>query len=377
MPIPPTHLSFTNPGILSDDAAQFQASFSASTETPAPLKSILPSIGLTKHKVKQLESICLVREQRENCRQELAFNARPFVLCGLPLRRPPATQQVHRRRNGKFFLHIVSHPDFGLPYGQDRLIPIWIATLAVRQKSCVARFEAASQMLDFFHLSKDGRHYRRIVEGFQRVFAATIFFGTEEHPGINRMIDSSRFHFFDNMRLWFSSEASDQGQTTKADNAITLSQAFYDEINQHPIPVEREVIAVLANAPGVLDFYVWLVWKSFTLRGRPARIPLLGTAGLAQQLGNAPYAVARTFRLTIQRWLRIVRALWPQCPATIADDGLFLVVEPFHKTSAICRAKYDKTRGVGNTLINWMLSRGHDGATVFGSAAQLGSKFRD
>ena len=108
LPIPSTQPSFTNPGILADDARQFQVSFSARTQAPAPLKSILPSIGLTKHKLKQLESICLVREQRENCRQELAFNARPFVLCGLPLRRPPSTHLVHRRRNGRFYLHIVA-----------------------------------------------------------------------------------------------------------------------------------------------------------------------------------------------------------------------------------------------------------------------------
>jgi hypothetical protein len=224
---------------------------------------------------------------------------------------------------------------------------MWIATLAVRQKNSVVRFRAAAEILEFFHLSKDGRHYRRIVEGFQRVFAATIFFGTDEHPDTNRMIDCSRFHFFDNMRLWLSNAESDQGRITRADNVITLSQAFYDEINQHPIPVEREVIAALANAPGVLDFYVWLVWRSFTLRGRPARIPLLGTAGLAQQLGNAPYAVARTFRLTVQRWLRIVRALWPQCPATLAEDGLFLIVEPFRKASAICQTAHQKPRDRG------------------------------
>jgi hypothetical protein len=49
------------------------------------------------------------------------------------------------------------HPEFGLPFGQDRLIPIWVATLAVQQKSRIVRFESAAQMLDFFHLSKDGR----------------------------------------------------------------------------------------------------------------------------------------------------------------------------------------------------------------------------
>ena len=58
---------------------------------------------------------------------------------------------------------------------------------------------------------------------------------------------------------------------------------------------------MLANAPGVLDFYVWLAWKSFTLRRQTARIPLLGPSGLAAQLGNAPYAVERMFRLTVHR----------------------------------------------------------------------------
>ena len=348
MPIPPFQLSFTTRAFYPTTRPNIQASCSLA-QKPLPLKSILPSIGLTKHKVKQLESICLVREQRENCRQALAFNARPFVLCGLPLRRPPATQQVHRRRNGKFFLHIVSHPDFGLPYGQDRLIPIWIATLAVRQKNSIVRFRAAAEILEFFHLSKDGRHYRRIVEGFQRVFAATIFFGTEEQAGTSQMIDCARFHFFDSMHVWFSNPEMQHQPATDDENVIALSKSFYDEIDQHRIPVEREVLAALANAPGVLDFYVWLVWKSFTLRGHTARIPLLGPSGLAAQLGNAPYAVERTFRLTLQRWLRTVRALWPECPANLSGDGGSLIIRTSTR-SAICRSSGDRATTVGRKL---------------------------
>jgi hypothetical protein len=291
LPIPLTQHTSSGEVILPDDLRKIhERPFSASSNTPIPLQSILPSIGLTKHKLKQLDSICIVREQRANGRQQLAFNARPFVLCGLPLRRPPSTQQVHRRRNGKFVLHIVAHPDFGLPYGQDRLIPIWIATVAVRQKNSVVRFQAAAEILEFFHLSKDGRHYRRIVEGFQRVFAATIFFCTEEQAGSSRMIDCARFHFFDSMHLWFSNQKLQHQPVTDDENVIALSKSFYDEIDQHRIPVEREVLAALANAPGVLDFYVWLVWKSFALCGHTAKIPLLGPSGLAAQLGNAPYA---------------------------------------------------------------------------------------
>jgi hypothetical protein len=80
-----------------------------------PVESILPQIGILKQTVKKLEAIHMVREQRENGKQEIAYHARPFVLCGLPLRRPPAGELVHRRQNGKFFLEVVAHPRFGLP----------------------------------------------------------------------------------------------------------------------------------------------------------------------------------------------------------------------------------------------------------------------
>ncbi len=55
-----------------------------------PLRSILSSISVTQQRVKQLDTIQLVREQRETGKQELAYHTRPFVLCGIPLRRPPA-----------------------------------------------------------------------------------------------------------------------------------------------------------------------------------------------------------------------------------------------------------------------------------------------
>jgi hypothetical protein len=91
-------------------------------------------------------------------------------------------------------------------------------------------------------------------------------------------------------------------------NVIALSDVFFQECNQHRIRVEGEVVAAFANAPAVLDFHVWLVWKSSSLRGRTTRIPLFGPGGLTEQLDNTPYAVARTFRLIISRWLRAVAA---------------------------------------------------------------------
>jgi hypothetical protein len=84
-----------------------------------------------------------------------------------------------------------------LPFGQDRLIPIWVATLAVTQKCRRVHFESASRMLEFFRLPRDGPHYRRMVAGFERIFSATIFFGTEDQLEKAATIEWARFHFFD------------------------------------------------------------------------------------------------------------------------------------------------------------------------------------
>jgi Plasmid encoded RepA protein len=189
-------------------------------------------------------------------------------------------------------------------------------------------------MLSFFGLRLDGFHYRRIVEGFKRIFAATIFFATEDHPMGRRLIDWHRFHFLDRMKLWFN--PGEQNPDDESDgNLITLSEAFYDEIDQHRIPVERRVVSALAHAPDVLDLYVWLVWKSWTINGHPARIPLVGSGGLDEQLGVTDYSLDRRFRHKITTWLSRVKAFWPECPANVTEDRRFLIVDSSRKSPAI------------------------------------------
>ena len=214
------------------------------------------------------------------------------------------------------------HYETYVPFGQDRLIPKWVATLAVPQKSRIVSFDTALQMLDFFRLAPDGRHYRRVVQGFQRIFAATLFFGTQDHPDANPVVDSSRFHFFDRINLWFTPDRTKgPGAKDGSGNNITLSEAFYDEINQHRILVERHAVVAFAHSPGVLDFYVWLVRKCWAARQHGARVPLFSQWGLVSQLGAKEYSSDRFFRRKINFWLRQVKALWPECPANVYQDG--------------------------------------------------------
>ncbi len=295
-----------------------------------------PRISISKRRSNLLDSIQLVRRQRGNHQKQIAFHTRPFVLCGLPLRRPPSDQLVYTRRNGIFVLEITAHPRFGLPYGQDRLIPIWLATLTTKQKSRVIHFESPTQLLDYFHLPKNGSQHRRVKSAFQRIFAATIFFGTERETIKRIVVDSARFHFMDSMCLWFDSSGQAQPRDSNTcANTITLSESFYHEITAHPVPVEREVIAALAHAPGLLDFYVWIAWKSWTVRGQPARVPIFGENGLSHQLGTAQYSVDRLFRHKISHWLEYVKLLWLECPAHVSQDGRYLVVQSSRKSAAL------------------------------------------
>ena len=104
---------------------------------PEPIGNILkrgcPELLVSKRRFRHAEGIHLIRTKREQVDQSLAFSSRPFVLCGLPVRRLRQGELLYERRNGEFILQVTGHPDYGVPFGQDRLVPIFLATLAVRQ----------------------------------------------------------------------------------------------------------------------------------------------------------------------------------------------------------------------------------------------------
>ena len=125
------------------------------------LKRMTPELVVSKQKLRQAEGSCKVRLKREDGKQNVGFSSRPFVLCGLPVRKPLAEEMLYERRNGDFVLQITGHPSYGLPFGQDRIVPIYLATLAMRQQSQTIRFRTASEMLETFGMHKGGKEYRR------------------------------------------------------------------------------------------------------------------------------------------------------------------------------------------------------------------------
>jgi hypothetical protein len=277
----------------------------------------------TLHRLNGFERVRIKREQGE---QNLCFNSRPFVLCALPVRPLPSDQLLYERRNGHFVLQIAGHPDYGVPFGQDRIVPIFLATLAVQQKSQIIRFQSASEMLEIFGMNKGGKQYRRLIAAFERIFGATIFFGTDTLTSKAKVVQRARFNFFREAQIWYKRPLDQGVLATQFENVIVLSDEFFQEVMAHPIPADLEAVRLLAAAPAILDLFVWLSYRCFTCKGKES-IPIFGNFGLVRQIGSVEYARPRRFREKLDQWIATIRLLWPECPAKISSDGRYLIID--------------------------------------------------
>jgi hypothetical protein len=181
-------------------------------------------------------------------------------------------------------------------------------------------------MLETFGMHKGGKEYRRLVAAFERIFGATIFFGSDTLGDKTRVIQRSRFSFFNEARIWYSRATEQYPVSDQLENVIVLSDEFYREITAHPIPTDLEAVKVLAGSPAVLDLFMWLSYRCFLAKAKES-IPLFGTYGLANQIGSIEYARSRRFREKLEEWLDSIRMLWPECPVRISADGRSLMID--------------------------------------------------
>ena len=218
------------------------------------------------------------------------------------------------------------------------MVLLWLATSAVRQQNPIVRFESGAQILIEWGLPLNGKHYKRLGEAFKRVFGSTVFFGTKDERRGSEVWSTGRTHFFDHMRLWFRDE--ELGPANQA-NTVTLSQPFWEELKNHPIPVDTEVVRMLAHNAGCLDLYTWLSWRCYKSKGTE-RVPLFGPQGLMNQLGVQEYARERKFRERLNSWLKLIISCWPDCPAVLAKNGSFLILDHALAVRTLVRPKQQR-----------------------------------
>lgn len=289
-------------------------------------ETIKGEFQVTKRTLQRAVAVETIRRQRDESKQELAWHDKRFVLCSLPIKRPPKGTLSYIRRNGNVTLSISTDPALGysLPFGSfDRLTLLYLCTQAVRTRSSIIRFRSGAEILKASGWGLDGRSYRRLVASLHRLIGCSI---TVQRKDENEQVfveDIVRLNFIKRLRVWFTKGNVHQSTLEGCENEIELSADFVLELLSAPVPVDLAVLRELRNSPGAIDFYSWICFRSFTAR-RSTRIPLFGSPGncLIHQLGTGEYTRQREFRRRIREWLSLVQLYWPECRATLQGDTL-------------------------------------------------------
>lgn len=259
---------------------------------------------------------------------ELGYYLRPFMLSCLPLRKPPLGGEEWIRSDGRAQFRVVPDPTCGMPYGQDRLVLLLLATRAMEQNRRRIALGSAYEILKWFGLPPDGRNYARLAERFNRVLGSQILctYGTRR-GGERSVLRRTRIYYQD-IRLWTGQRGAGEERTLKHfENSVMVSKGFWDELFRNPGQADMTVVRALAGSAGSLAFYLWLITKSQAVwPDHFLRIPLFGKAGLNERLGAAGYDQERDFRRRAKGWLSRIQELWTDCPAELSEDGESLIV---------------------------------------------------
>ena len=202
---------------------------------------------------------------------ELGFMARMMVLCSLP-RTNPGTRLQYKRVNGPYKLIMIAGGDNKLPYGTlPRLLLAWISTEAVRTQSRVLTLgdslSAFMRKLDIYSTSGGSTGGRtRLRNQMTRLFRCQVEL-IHEHDRGEQSVAS---RIADRTELWWNERRPDERSLWES--KIELGEKFFEEIIQHPIPLDINTLTALKRSSLGLDLYLWLTYRTFALK-RPLRLP--------------------------------------------------------------------------------------------------------
>lgn len=257
----------------------------------------------------------------------LGFMARALVQATLPHKRVVGNEFT--RRNGAFTLNLLAPSAVGLPYGTvPRLLLAWLTTEAVRTRSreLVLGDSLSSFMRELDMMPTGGRwgSITRLKTQTLRLFSTTVdcFYTSEERTGM------VGYRIADQAMLWWHPKAPDQAALWQS--TVSLSEPFFREVVEHPVPVDMRALRALKRSPMALDMYAWLTYRMSYL-SRTTEIPW---GALAAQFGS-DYARLRDFKGAFLGELRKVLAVYPAARATEGDRGL--VLKPSRPHIAVAR----------------------------------------
>jgi hypothetical protein len=246
----------------------------------------------------------------------LGFMARAMVQATLPHRKVEGNE--FERKNGAFTLSLMAPARIGLPYGvMPRLLLAWMTTEAVKTQSRELELgDSLSGFMRELDLVPTGGRWgsiTRLKDQTRRLFASTV--SASYNTSIHRA--DMGYRLADKSMLWWDTQAPDQ--TALWRSTVTLTDQFFREIVEHPIPVDMRAIKALKRSPMALDIYCWLTYRAFYAK-KPTTIPW---AALAMQFGS-DYSRTRDFKAAFLGEMRKVSVVYAGAKIEATDAGLIL-----------------------------------------------------
>ena len=253
---------------------------------------------------------------------DLGFMARLLALCSLP-RTNPGNRKEYIRRNGPYTLAMTAGVNNKLPYGNfPRLILAWVCSEAVRTQS--RELVLGRSLADFMrtlgvYSSGGGREHTKLRNQMDRLFNAHVSLVYEDKRGkatVNSQIADSTVFWWNPQR---------PGQPSLWESKIELSEKFFNEIISHPVPLDMNTLMALKRSSLGLDLYLWLVYRTFTLRASQR----LTWRQMYRQFGAHPDKasdkfIVRNFRTKCLHELKKIKTAWPELNYSMATGVLIL-----------------------------------------------------
>ena len=288
-----------------------------------PVKAIRNASPQARHHFTQADQVNQLVSARA-ADPDLGFMARLLSLCSLP-RTNPGNRLQYVRSNGPYTLYMTAGGGNKLPYGNlPRLILAWVSTEAVRTQSRVlilgsslSKFMRKLGMEDRSGSPRGDR--TRLRNQMDRLFHSHVqlIYEDEQHKA------SVSSQVADRTDLWWNLKRLDEPSLW--DSKILLSEAFFNEIISHPVPLDMNTLKALKRCALGLDLYLWLTYRTFALRD-PLR---LTWRHLYRQFGTDPAKasekfIVRNFRQNVLRELKKIKTAWPGLNYTTALGVLVL-----------------------------------------------------
>ena len=293
-------------------------------DLPGPVKAIREASPQARHHFTRFDQVNQLVGASE-ADPDLGFMARMMALCSLP-RTNPGDRKEYKRVNGPYTLYMNAVGGNKLPFGNlPRLLLAWVCTEAVRTQSrelvlgrSLSKFMRALDIVSSDSGGASGIR-TRLRNQMKRLFGCTVQLIYEDEHGEARV---SSF-IADRTEFWWNERKPYQPMLWES--KIELSEKFFNEIINHPVPIDMNTLKALKRCALGLDLYLWLVYRTFALRTPQP----LTWRQVYQQFGLHPAKAKdkRTvldFRRKVLRELKKIKLAWPELNYTTAPGILIL-----------------------------------------------------